>query len=76
MPAALIAQANREAQTCPLSTAVCLARFSTVQHLGKSSGDEAWAIIRDRRVVTMMYRYAWQTNTPDQLRVSDVRPLN
>lgn len=58
------------------SRAVLLARLSSKRGErygeGASNGDTLWAILRDRKVVTIMRRRSTQPSTPAALRVDEV----
>jgi hypothetical protein len=60
------------------SEAVCFLRLPAIvgQVWGaESNGDEVWAIIRQRRLVTVMLRRSTQPKSPDSLRVERVTVL-
>lgn len=69
---ALCTLAEKAAETCHGSTAIKLAKLAFVGAAwsNKSNGDTLFAIVRDRRVVTYMFRRSTQPFTTEALRVN------
>lgn len=78
----LLARVDNLAAHCRMDTAIRVARVSfhgdntqAYRDRAESNGEEIWAIVRDARVVTMMYRRANQPATREALRVQAIRGL-
>jgi hypothetical protein len=68
-------QAGEFASRCKTDTALLVAKLPEQQNrhdFAASNGDAVWAIIRDGKVVTFMFRRSTQPATPNALRVRNV----
>ncbi len=59
-PQRLINYAISQSMHVSCRTAILLEKYGETRHMGRSSGNELWAIVSPSRLETIMYRYDWQ----------------